>query len=258
MYMAQMQPGIPTNSTTPDENLADDWFNISDFLSSQDTIVRQQMVAASAPKCYRKGETVYFQEDEADHLYFLAAGYVRLSSLTRNSAEFTYAILRPGDTFGELGVFQRSQYADTAIALNSVTAYRIRRDVLNMLSRTSMPTCQALSDLVAERFRTYVDATRCLTMNSLSARLAETLLRLGSQIGEPASLDGRPAIKIGAFVTQSDIGGMVRSTRSNVNRCLKEWERAQAIRIQDRSIIILNTSFLERIQHMEDGAATKF
>ncbi|WP_432653429.1 hypothetical protein [Ruegeria atlantica] len=99
--------------------------------------------------------------------------------------------MRPGDTFGELGVFQKSQYAGTATALNYVTVYRICKDVVNMLSRSNMSTCLALSDLVAERFRTFVDAMRCLTMNSRSTRLAEALLRVASQIASRSrSTDG--------------------------------------------------------------------
>ena len=57
--------------------------------------MRHQLVAASAERRYRKGEAIYFPEDEANYLCILADGYVRLSSLTQNSSSLPMLFCAP-------------------------------------------------------------------------------------------------------------------------------------------------------------------
>lgn len=225
-----------------------DWISASDILSRLDSHTQKQLATACTRCTYKKGETIYLQGDDAHFLYFLTDGYVRLGNLTADSSEFTYAFLRSGKAFGELGVFQKSQYVDTASALSPVTVRYIRRDTFFAIAQDNLSICEALWMLVAERFRCYIESTRCLTMNSLSARLAHALLRMVKQVGEPSVLLGRDTVRISAFVTQSDIGRMARCSRSNVNRRLKEWEKSNVINIHDRTVHVVNQRYLEQLR----------
>ncbi|EEA96820.1 Crp/Fnr family transcriptional regulator [Pseudovibrio sp. JE062] len=196
---------------------------------------------------YSNGENIYLQEDEAEFLYIIESGHVRLSHLREDGSTFLYAIITAGQSFGELGVFQRSVHADTACALGDVVVHKIRRSAFHVINEQSAEICRALAVVVAKHYRSYIESTRCLSLPSLSARLAHALLSLLESIGTPAGSDPRDKSVIsGAIVTQSDLGAMARGTRSNINRRLKEWERAGIIKIQDRSITVLNRTMLER------------
>jgi CRP-like cAMP-binding protein len=110
----------------------------------------------------------------------------------------------------------------------------------------------ALARVLARRYRSYVDLTRNLSLNSLAARLAQSLLRLADTLDTKVEHRGRACPAIGAFVTQTDLGLMARGARGNVNRALKNWERAGWIAIKDRTILVLDRDKLENLAVEED------
>ncbi|EEE35880.1 cyclic nucleotide-binding domain protein [Rhodobacteraceae bacterium KLH11] len=232
----------------------------SEFLSQLDVPAAQQLQAGCGQRSYKKGETIYYQDDEANYLYIILKGYAKLGSLTSDSSEFTYAIIGPGEPFGELGVYQKSFYADTAVALSPLEVFRIHRNTFFQLSINNLSACDALSRLVANRYRSYIRATRCVSMKNMSARLANTLLRIAEQIGKTVDMNGTEIECIGSFVTQTDIGYMARCSRSNVNRKLKCWERAGIVEIHDRSILLHDRKFLEQASSEGEleGSVAKF
>ena len=221
------------------------WTERAGLFQGLDNDLALQIKHAAVRRKFGKGDTIYLQEDEALYLYVIESGYVRLSNLMEDSSTFVHAIITAGESFGELGVFQCSAHADTACALNPVTLYRIRREVFHSMSEHSVEIRRALAFLVAERYRSYIESARRLLLQNLSARLAHAILRLVDSIGEPIEINGIQGLSLSSTVTQSDIGAMARGTRSNINRRLKEWERAGVIAIRDRAIVVLNRRRLE-------------
>lgn len=223
------------------------WCEQQKFLSRLEKSIVRQLADASVVRSYGKGEALYHQGADAQHLYFLVSGFVQLSVLTEDSFNFTHAVFGPGETCGELGVFQNSHHADTANALSPTVVYQIRRDLLNSIACSNMMASDALAWLVAQRYRCYMEATRCLMANSMTARLAYALLRIARQIGQQAVIDGRKVEIIGSCITQSVIGSMARCTRSNVNRRLKKWEQCGIIKIRNRSIYVIDRDWLSSL-----------
>lgn len=235
---------VNTDATMPREST---WKENAALFQELDNEHRVLLEKSAIRQSYSNGENVYLQEDDADFLYIIESGHVRLSHLREDGSTFLYAIITAGQSFGELGVFQRTVHADTACALGDVVLYKIRRSVFHVVNESSSEISRALAVVVAKHYRAYIESTRCLSLPSLSARLAHALLSLLDSIGTPtAERPDRKAVISGSIVTQSDLGAMARGTRSNINRRLKEWERAGIIKIQDRSIIVLNRTLLER------------
>ncbi len=223
------------------------WKNKAILFQELSAELSEKLEKSAVRQSYTNGENIYLQEDEAEFLYIIERGHVRLSHLREDGSTFLYAIITAGKSFGELGVFQRSVHADTACALGDVVVHKIRRSAFHLINESSAEICRALAVVVAKHYRAYIESTRCLSLPSLSARLAHAMLNLLDSIGTPTGdgQDGKLMIS-GSIVTQSDLGAMARGTRSNINRRLKEWERAGIIKIQDRSITVLNRTMLER------------
>ncbi|MEP0657873.1 MAG: helix-turn-helix domain-containing protein, partial [Roseobacter sp.] len=60
----------------------------------------------------------------------------------------------------------------------------------------------------------------------------------------PASED-RPLKKLSQ--SQSELAGMIGNTRENVNRCLRKWQKAGLVNMQDGWLFILDRSALAKI-----------
>ncbi len=205
----------------------------------------------AVPRHFAANDFLYLQDDDAKHLYILSSGHVRLSYIMEDGSAVLHAILPPGQIFGELGVFENSTYCDMATAVGPIVSTCLPASPFRALCRQHPEIWDALSRIVARRYRSYITVTRDLSLKTLPARLAQAVLRVADGLGTRAAHAGREVAAIGPMVTQADLGLMARGSRGNVNRALKTWERAGWVALQDRSILILNRTKLETLSLME-------
>ncbi|MEJ1160526.1 Crp/Fnr family transcriptional regulator [Prosthecomicrobium sp. N25] len=215
---------------------------------------RAALQAAAIRRRYGHNAFIYIQEEEAEHLYVVRSGHVRLSYLMEDGSAVLYAILPAGESFGELGIFDGGVHCDMATAIGDTVVAAIPIGGFHHLAARHGEIGRALSRVVARRYRSYIDLTRILSLRSLPARLAQSLLRLADGLGTTAEHGGRRVPCVGSVVTQTDLGLMARGARGNVNRALKMWERAGWIALRDRSIILLDRPRLEALAIEDEDA----
>lgn len=214
-----------------------DW---SEEFAELPRLVKDSIFQKSVTRTFSNNGIIYFQEDDATSFHFVISGHVRLSYLMEDGTAILYTIVPPGHSFGELGVFDRGQYPDTASAIGKTQILSVKADTASLVDRCGGQLQNALSKLIAKRYRTYIDVTKSLYLKSLQARLAQSLLRLVDSLGETAIYHGKEVACLGSAVNQSDLGSMARGTRGNINRTLKGWEMNNWIAIENRKIIILD------------------
>lgn len=212
----------------------------------------QALAASLITRTFAPHDLIYLQDDDADYLYFIRSGYVRLSYLMEDGSAVLCGILPPGESFGELGIFEGGTHCDMATAIGEVVVAAVPLHQYRQLRERHPQISAAIAHVVAKRYRAYVELTRMLSLKTLAARIAQALLRLADGLGTHTLIDQRSYPYVGAMVTQTDLGLMARGARSNVNRALKTWERDKWISMQDRSIIILNRPKLEALALQED------
>lgn len=213
---------------------------------------RAALARISKVKVYRPNEFVYLQHDEAEHLYFVRSGHVRLSCLMEDGSAVLFGFLPPGELFGELGVIEGGAHCDMATSVGSSSIVSVAAGAFQALAERFPALDVALGRTVARRYRSFIDITRSLRFKTLEARLAHALVRIADQLAMSFDHGGRPVPGIGSFVTQADFGLMARGARGNVNRYLKAWERAGIVAIQGRCILILDRERLLALT-LEDG-----
>lgn len=212
---------------------------------------RQALAGAMLIRSYGNNDFVYYQDDDATALHFVRTGHIRLSQILEDGSAILFSILPPGEAFGELGVFERGMHCDMATSVGKCTVGSVPLATFHRLAATHPEIEAALGRLVARRYRYYIDLTRNLSLRSLSARLAQSLLRLADGLGSMVQYQGRRCQTIGSVVNQTDLGLMARGARGNVNRALRGWEKAGWIALESRSIVILDRDRLERIALQE-------
>ncbi|WP_378941110.1 Crp/Fnr family transcriptional regulator [Mesorhizobium sp. ANAO-SY3R2] len=226
-------------------------FSASAFGSLGDDVCLALENAASY-RMLAANEFIYLQEDDADFLYFVRSGHVRLSYLLEDGSPILFGVLPPGESFGELGVFEGGQHYDMATAIGAGSIYCIPATVFHALSQRYPDLNLALARTIAQRYRSYISLTRILGLKTLQSRLSQCLLRVADGLGDRTEYLNRTVLRVRAFITQSDLGLIARGARGNVNRALKGWERDGLIAIQDRNILILDRSSLEAIALEDD------
>lgn len=208
---------------------------------------RAALDQAASYRMLTGNEFIYLQEDDAEFLYFVRSGHVRLSYLLEDGSAILFGVISPGESFGELGVFECSTHYDMATSIGTSSIYCIPAKTFRGLAERFPELNLAMGRVIARRYRSYISLTRMLGLKTLPARLSQCLLRVADGLNDRVEFEGRQVLRIGSFVTQSDLGMMARGARGNVNRALKAWEKDRLISMQDRNILIMNRAGLEAI-----------
>ncbi|GGM37276.1 Crp/Fnr family transcriptional regulator [Paraliobacillus quinghaiensis] len=79
---------------------------------------------------YKKGEHIYHADDEADSLYIVNKGKVRIYRLSQSGKEQLVRMLNPGDFTGELALFKEEKHESYAEAIHDTEICVMKRDDL--------------------------------------------------------------------------------------------------------------------------------
>jgi CRP/FNR family transcriptional regulator, cyclic AMP receptor protein len=214
---------------------------------------KSAFLSALVRSAYDHNEVIYLQEDDVHQIYMVTAGHVRLSYVMEDGSVILYAILPPGEIFGELGVFDGGAQCDMAMAIGHAAVGGIPVNSFRNLCRTYPELRECLALLIARRHRSYIQLTRIMSLKRLQARIAQALLRIADGLNIHVEYQGRQLLCVGPAITQSDIGLMSRGARGNVNRALKAWEKAGWIVIKNRAILIADRAALEALSFEENS-----
>ena len=79
------------------------------------------------------GQHIFKEGEPGNRLFIIAQGEVRISRTIPGSGEEALAVLKPGATFGEMAIFDRSERSTDAIANTACTLITISRSDFELL-----------------------------------------------------------------------------------------------------------------------------
>ncbi len=102
---------------------------------------------------YKKGETIYREEDRAEALYIIASGRLQVFTVT-NGQKQLFTVLHNGDTFGEISLLTGETHSATVEALNDTLVLELqKRDFEDLINRIPSLVLH-LSRVLSKRLRT--------------------------------------------------------------------------------------------------------
>jgi CRP/FNR family transcriptional regulator, cyclic AMP receptor protein len=176
---------------------------------------------------YRRGGIIFSQGDPWQHVFYLQAGRIKLSVVSKTGREAVVAMLGPREFFGEGCLAGHAIHMGTATATEVSQVLIVDKDHMRRLLQTQ----QAMSDrfiahLVARSLRVEEDLIDQL-FNSSEKRLARTLLLLARYGTDDPSIGMVPRI------SQETLADMVGTTRSRVNFFMRKFQRLGLIDYTD-------------------------
>jgi CRP/FNR family transcriptional regulator, cyclic AMP receptor protein len=171
-------------------------------------------------RSYAKGSYIFQEGDPGHMLFIVASGQVKIAHLGRGGEEVVYALLLPGDTFGELALFEdgavRSADAQATEATECLTL--AREPFVTFLDQHPAAIRHVIK-LVSRYIRSSDESFSEAAFLDIPGRVAKKLLDLAESQGDP-SLEGR---RIRVRLTQRTLAGLVGASRENVNRALSRF-----------------------------------
>ncbi len=98
--------------------------------------VKRLVMDSFVPVSFGFGSAIVREGDEADALYVVVSGKARVVKNGERGEEIALGSLRPGDSFGEMGLLERTRRSATVRASGDVEALRLDQSVFEALLRT--------------------------------------------------------------------------------------------------------------------------
>jgi CRP-like cAMP-binding protein len=189
------------------------------------------------------GQTIYFEGDDADKLYLVALGKVKLVRNTDVGRDVLLDILRGGEYFGSLPALGRRVHTETAVALTDGCILQISsEDFETILSRHPDVTRKVL-EAVSQRLDESQDTIKHLSVYSVEQRLAAVLLRLAAKLGETRG----GGVLIQLPLSRQDLAAMVGSTTETVSRVMSRFAEDGLIKSGRKWVTIMDEARLEEM-----------
>ena len=182
------------------------------------------------PKQYQRGDYIFLQTDPCQYVYFQLKGKVKLFSASESGSEQTFMLANQGDIFPHVGFFRTGNYPYHATAIEDCTCFAISIHSFNDLLITHpsihFKVTQVLSDKILDLQQRLEDKT----FYTIEGQLVSLLLRLSNAKSCKQNCDQWCLI---APLTNSELAGLLGTTRETVNRVINKLKKNHAITVGD-------------------------
>ncbi|MFT4010273.1 MAG: Crp/Fnr family transcriptional regulator [Nocardioidaceae bacterium] len=190
----------------------------------------------------RRGDVLFHEGDTGDKLYIVTDGKVKLGRTSTDGRENLLAILGPGQMFGELSLFDPGPRSATVTAVTDTAFLSLsHEDLLKWLEGRPVVANGLLAQL-AGRLRKANDVVADLVFSDVPGRVAKALLDLAGRFGRTAD-DG---VHVHHDLTQEELAQLVGASRETVNKALADFVSRGWLRLEPRSVVILDVERLSR------------
>ncbi|MCZ8516729.1 Crp/Fnr family transcriptional regulator [Paenibacillus filicis] len=190
-----------------------------------------------------KGSHVFREGDEADKLYFIRSGRVKLTKTTEEGRILNLSLLREGDMIGELGMTGGGIYDYSAEVIENAEFGVIQEKDLEILLYRFGEFAVAFTKWMAQQHRVTQLKFRDLLLFGKPGALASTLIRLCNSYGVVT----KKGIRISVKLTNTELADFIGATRESVNRMLSDLKKDGIVDMDAGHLLITSLNELKSI-----------
>jgi CRP-like cAMP-binding protein len=186
-----------------------------------------------------RAQMVLLEGELPDNLYFVASGVVKVFKTSAEGKEQILSIVRPGESFNDVPVFDGGPNPASARAMGPVLLYGIKKNDMEAIIRDHPEIALNVIKVLAGRVRHLVSLVEDLSFKHVIGRVAKILFEhVGGETGH------------GPRLTQQEMAAMAGTAREVVGRSLKALEEEGAIKLDRHRIIITDRKALQKIMEV--------
>jgi len=196
-----------------------------------------------------KGETLFFPQQRAGHVYVVRDGVMGLFKIWENGDQSIVAVLPSGALFGLTALADLLGHGAApperlyhARALTPASVCRIRREALREAIHARPAMAAQVLGLAVDRIRDLQCFTAYPSRQQVDRRLLVLLLMLQEKLGEPSP----HGVRIRARLSHEDLAQMISTTRPTITRLLLRFTREGLLSTDGRHLCLRNLSAIQR------------
>ena len=183
-------------------------------------------------KKFGKGETIFFEGDEADGFYIVSSGQIKVFKMNPMGKEHILHIFGPGEPVGEVPVFSKQPFPANAEAIiKSSTLFFPRRDFVALIEKNPSIALNMLA-VLSRRLRQFATQIENLSLKEVPARLAGYLLYIAKE------QDNGDVVKLP--VSKGQLASLLGTIPETLSRIFARMSDEGLIEVEGRLITILD------------------
>ncbi len=155
------------------------------LFSSVPRDLAEELLARSLVQSYSRGSTIFLQDDRAEAVHIVLAGWVKLFRVSPGGSEAVVGVFTRGGSFGEAVAFRGDRYPVTAEAVTDVRLLSVRAGVMLETMKSRPELCVAVLASTFQHLHELITQVEQLKAHTGAQRVAEFLLEL-CPVGEGA------------------------------------------------------------------------
>jgi len=187
-------------------------------------------------KTAERGEVIMLEGELAEAFFFVASGVVKTFKTSAEGKEQILNIVRPGESFNDVPIFDDGSNPASAQTMGPVVLYGITRDGLNTILQNYPQVTLNIIKVLAERVRQLVSLVEDLSFRHVIGRVAKILVEYAGD-----GTGSKPRL------TQQEMAAMAGTAREVVGRSLKSLEAKGTLRFDRHRIVITDKKALQKM-----------
>ncbi|MGH3768544.1 MAG: Crp/Fnr family transcriptional regulator [Pseudonocardiaceae bacterium] len=202
----------------------------------------QALRAALEPVHFPRAHVIFAEGELGDRLYIVLSGKVKIGRKSPDGRENLLAVFGPADMFGELSIFDPGPRTSTATTVTEVNAVSMDRAALREWITKRPEIAEQLLRVIARRLRRTNNMLADLIFTDVPGRVAKALLQLAHDFGTQEG----GMLRVTHDLTQEEIAQLVGASRETVNKALADFAHRGWLRLEGKSVLILEPQRLVR------------
>lgn len=206
------------------------------FIQQVSPLFVEQLGQIGMKRKYAVGSTLFIDGDQADDLFLIESGQIRLTKATEDGKELTLHVFTTGELVGMSGLFEQNvTYTATATMETSGVISVIPRTSLENILLKNGEFCVDFLRWMAAMNRRMQSKFRDLLLNGKIGALYSTLIRMCNSYG----VEREDGILINLSLTNRDLASFIGLARESVNRMLGDLKKLGVIDILPQGHLLI-------------------
>jgi CRP/FNR family transcriptional regulator len=200
---------------------------------------------------YRKGQTIYSQEQPSSSIYLVIDGKVKVCRLADDGRQVVVDIYQPDEFFGESAFVAQSQRTELAVALENTKVMTWGVSEIEDIATRRPKLGIAFVQLLVERSMDFGSRIESFSVDNIARRLARALIRFSERLGHQTE-DG--SVQMIPF-THELLSQYVGTSREIVTHYMNQFRRQGYLRYSRKGILLHRDAMREWLRQESSSAA---
>ncbi|QMU62422.1 MAG: cyclic nucleotide-binding domain-containing protein [Gammaproteobacteria bacterium] len=189
----------------------------------------ESLASNAIVKIYKKNRVVLCEGEEADCVYFILEGKVRVYLENLDGKEVTINTIGSGESFGELSLFCEADRTANVETINESKLLKIKKDDFEKFCFSNLKAARKIITLFASTVKKLTTDFENLALNDVTKRIALTLLEHAQSTDAGNVVQG---------LTHNEIAHLVASSRETVSRIISSMKKEGLLETSDGKIYL--------------------